>query len=47
MKIKNIKLKNLTFSNQNWNKKNKNPEKFGKIQKNPKIQKIIQKIQKS
>ena len=40
-----MKLKNFSFSNQNWNKKNKNPEKSGKIRKkseNPK--KSFQKI---
>ena len=45
--LKNIKLKNLTFSNQNWNKKNKNPEKSENPKnnsENPKILKSFQKI---
>ena len=42
-----MKLKNLTFSNQNWNKKNKNPEKSENPKnnsENPKILKSFQKI---
>ena len=45
IKIEKDKLKNLSFSNQNWNKKlksgkiRKNPEKS----ENPKIQKILPK----
>ena len=41
--LQNIKIKNLSFSNKNWNKKLKSgkirrkPEKSRKIQKNPKI----------
>ena len=46
MKIKNIKLKKLTFSNQNWNKKNKNPEKSGKIRKNAEKSRKIRKSKK-
>ena len=50
MKIKNknlkkFKIKNLTFSNQNWNKKNKNPGKSGKILKS--FQKILPKNPKN